>query len=193
MLALYVISAIVGGGLVLFSALGGLGHGHLDGDHDGSIGHEVNTGGVAGAAQDASDFWLPFTSLRFWTYLLGAFGVTGLVLTMFSGLWEPMVFGLSLGTGALMGLVASGVVRWLSKNETDASVGINDFMGAEARVLVATRADQPGKIRVQIKGDIIDLVAISDTGKDIEAGEDVFVLAFENDRARIARKEDLLN
>ncbi|MFN3683129.1 MAG: NfeD family protein [Fimbriimonadaceae bacterium] len=204
MLALYLVAAIVGGGLVLFSALGGLAHGGMD--TDGGVDADHDVGGadsgteLAPAAEHdagsdgapAAEFWIPFTSLRFWTYLAAVFGVTGLALTLFAKTGEPFTLMVSILTGLVMGLAASGIVHWLAKNESQSAITEQDFLGAEARVLVPVRGSLPGKVRLQVKGSTVDLVAVAENDREIEAGEEVLVVGFEGNNARVARKEDYL-
>lgn len=201
------VAAIIGGGLVLFSALGGLAHGGLeadggiDADHDVG-GADAETSGTelapaadhgAGAAgAPAAEFWIPFTSLRFWTYLCAVFGVTGLALTLFAKTGEPFTMVVSIVTGLLMGLAASGIVHWIAKNESQSAISEQDFLGAEAKVLVPVRGRLPGKVRLQVKGSTVDLVAVAENEREMEAGEEVLVVGFEGNNARVARKEDYL-
>ncbi len=192
---------------MLFSALGGMAHGGVDAD--GSVDADHDLGGAdadapgaelapatdhaAGADNaPAAEFWIPFTSLRFWTYLTAVFGVTGLVLTLFARTPEPFTVFVSIGTGLVMGLVASGIVRWLAKNESQSAITEQDLLGAEAKVLVTVRGSLPGKVRLQVKGSTLDLVAISEKDGEIAAGEEVLVVGFEGNNARVARKEDYL-
>lgn len=189
---------------MLFSALGGLSHGMdvdggVDADHDvGSLNADAGGTEIAPAADHApgadtapaAEFWIPFTSLRFWTYLTAVFGVTGIALTLFARTSEPFTLVVSAISGILMGLGASGLVRWLSKNESDSAISEQDLLGAEARVLVAVRGRLPGKVRLQAKGSTVDLVAISES--ELRPGEEVLVIGFEGNHARVARKKDYL-
>ncbi len=88
MLTVYLITAVVGGAFVLLSAFGGS---HDDFDHDADFdsdaGFESDAGLDADFGADAdhgelvhADVWLPFLSMRFWTYFLTFFGVTGMLL-----------------------------------------------------------------------------------------------------------------
>ncbi|MDI9639468.1 NfeD family protein [Kamptonema cortianum] len=197
MLTIYVITAIVGGGLILLSALGGLGHGDFDVSHDVDV--DVNTdfdhnfGADHSVTDAASDFWLPFLSLRFWTYGLGCFGIFGSFLT-FTGLAkEPLAAMVAGGVGFVGGTAAAWIMRWASKNETDSSVGERDLMGVAGKVLVRAGEGNPAKIRVEVKGDIIDLLAKSHDGSPIEKDEDVVVVGIEGNQAIIAKSNDFLN
>ena len=72
----------------------------IDVDADHSIADIVHAGGDA--AHDA--LWLPFFSLRFWTFSLASFGLTGTLLQLLIGvtavvLPASLVTGMAVGTG----------------------------------------------------------------------------------------------
>lgn len=191
---LYLVTAIVGGVLVVLSAFG---HGRDDGhlEHDGDVGHGFEASGDHGdAGHDVPhEVWLPFLSLRFWTYFSAAFGAIGLLLTQFSlaSHTAALLWALAGGVGAGLGVAYS--VRALRRSEASSAIREQDLLGAEARMLVGSRDSLPGKARLSIRGEDIDLVAISHTGSDIAVGETVYVLSIENNTARVARREEILD
>lgn len=198
MFAIYIVSAVVGGFLVLLSAIGGGEHG-ADGVHefdgggigDGELDHDF---GHHGSDHDGgAGTWIPFLSLRFWTYFLGAFGVTGLLLTKVANLPEPFSAWLSAGTGALCGLTIAYAMRLVQRAEADSSAKIDEMLGTEAKVLVPIHPNQPGKIRFTLKGETIELLALSndDDADQIGAGADVVIVAIEKDRARVVPRAAL--
>jgi len=208
MLTIYIVTAVIAGGLILLSALTGLGghadadvdhdvhvdHDHdfqVDGDHD----HDVHAGHDSIANHEVvktADSWLPFLSLRFWTYFFGAFGVSGGLLTFLKASVEPATMVMALGTGLLTGYIAFLATRWARRADLDSKIGQNDFVGASGRMIVATREGQYGKVRVEIRGEILDMLAVSDNGLDIEQGEDVFLVGAENGQARVVRQREIL-
>ncbi len=211
MLALYAFTLIVGGGLVLFSALGGaMGHGDVSaagdvphdlGGHDGP-GHSeaaMHNTDAQGPGHDlreglsgAGTLWLPFLSFRFWTYALATFGAIGLALTLLKAAAEPMAGLIAAGAGLGLGWVAAYAVQALSRPDSNSAAAQEDFLGALGRMTVATRAGAPGKVRTTVKGDVIDMVAQSEDGTDIAAGDEVLIVGFEGDRVRVARKDQFL-
>lgn len=209
MLSLYLVCAILGGVLVLFSAIAGLhGHGDVGGHSDlgghGDLGHHGDpwdhdpghVGGHAGPHEEnpATDSasWLPFTSLRFYVYLLAAFGIVGTVLTLTKMSAEPLTLGLSSGTGVLSGLLATFVVTWLRRADVSSAVRYEDFMGATGIVSVPIRVGSPGKLRSTIRGDVIDVIALPAGDEEILSGEEVVILDMEGHIARVARASDVL-
>jgi len=184
MIAAYIVSAILGGGLVLISAL--FGHGdhdgaqgdlHFDHDHDGHF---------------DTNLWIPFLSLRFWTYFLAVFGVCGLLLDNFTQTPEPSVALMSAGTGLVVGLAVAYLMRVARRMEADSSVRTEDFLGMTGTVTVAIRRGSMGKIRVNMKGDLIDLLAMPNEDEDLNIGEEAVIVTMENDRARVMSRTALL-
>jgi membrane protein implicated in regulation of membrane protease activity len=189
MLVLYAVMALVGGGLVLLSAFGGhdhhVGHGgslDLQADHDSHI-EVAHHGDVP-----ASDVWIAFLSLRFWTYFATITGLLGLLLTLFTELSPAVVAGTSFATGFLGGLLVALLIRFLQRAEGGANIGVEDLIGADARVLVAIRPGEEGKVRCQVKGETIDILAVFDGEHTIPAGSEVMVVSVEGSRARVEPK-----
>lgn len=200
MFLFYLAAAILGGGLILAAALGGLG-GHGDVDHSAEVSTDVSqdvgspegieTAKDVGAA--AGEFWLPFLSLRFWTYLLGGFGGFGVILSLANVGGEPLRIVSSAIVGLIAGLGAAYAARWMQTNETDSSVHSGDLLGVAAKVLVSSRNGEPAKVRMDVKGDLIDMLAVPLDGQSIEAGEEVVVVSVDGSRVTVAKAEDYLN
>jgi membrane protein implicated in regulation of membrane protease activity len=171
-------------------------HGELSVDHD--VSGEADHGGIdvhheLDAAFGAGDFWLAFVSLRFLTYFTGIFGIFGIVLTFLTGLGPTSVGLLSLVFALVLGYGGSLLTRYLKVEGETSGVTDGDYIGALGRSLVAIRGSQPGKVRVSIKGDTIDMIALSEGEKDIAMGEEIVVVGLEGDRVRVAPKADYLD
>lgn len=207
MLAAYIVAAIVGGGMIALSALAGLGlHADASGmhfDHPGEAGgglpsgdvdtsHDLSSGDHATDTGDGSaGLWLPFLSLRFWTYCIGTFGLVGTVLSLARVSLEPVTAIIAVASGLLMGTVAAGVVHYLTKAENSAAASQEEFLGAIARVTVPI-GELPGKVRTSIRGDIIDLVAQSHDGQAFTPGEEVMIIGYEGNKVQVARQSEFL-
>lgn len=212
----YIASAIVGMGLILLSALGGIfgghevgggdAHGDFSADHsmgDHSIAHAGGNWSQVGAkvfdkdlgkdVVGGSGIWIPFFSLRFWTYFTGGFGLVGSLLT-FAGQGSPSeVLTASVLSGLFVGLVAAWVWRALTKGQQDTSTKAADFIGVIGTQSVSARGHDPGKVRVMVRGELIDLLAISDNGDPILAGTEVVVVGMDGDKARVASTQTILD
>ncbi len=197
MLTIYLVCAIVAGGVVLAGALGGLAdhsaleHSGLDhhaGDHGNPSAHDSHL-----SHGTANDFWLPFFSMRFWTFGLASFGMLGLLLTLFRASAEPLTAIVAGSIGVVIGTIAALSVRVIGRSQIDSTANEVDMVGSLAKVLVAPRGDEPGKIRLTVKGDIIDMLAKSPTHGEFAVGEEVVVVGVEGSTAQISRTEDLLD
>lgn len=199
MLTLYIIATILGGGLVLLSAIGGIGSGHLDMDHHASfegdsdvdMGHDISHDGDT-VSTDHFDFWLPFMSLRFWTYTFAAFGVFGIFLTFTKFAPEPLAAMISAGAGLVIGTLAAYAMRWISKSSINSVVRESDFIGQEGKMSVSPRNGEPGKVRLEIKGETIDMLALPAEGFSVQQGEEVIVVGVDGTRVRVAKASDYL-
>ena len=199
MLTAYIVAMVVGGGLILLSAFAGLtGHAdapdadhdvHFDTDHE----HDLNeVHAQAHAHEGASESWLPFLSLRFWTYFFGGWGLCGFLLAMTRQTVEPVTVTFATCVGIAVGMLAFVATRLLRKSELDSKISSKDFLGASGRLVVAARPGQLGKARLEIKGEILDILVVSDNDQEIEAGEDVFVVGVDGSQARVTRQRELL-
>lgn len=188
MLGVYIAAAIIGGGLIAFSALAGIGsHADIGGD----LGHGTAGHDHSGHDQNSENTWIPLLSLRFWTYCIGAFGLLGLLLSLTKVAQEPFVLIISSCTGLTMGLLASLVVKFLSNKEATSSISEGDFTGVLAKVTVPIR-ELPGKVRATIKGELIDLTALGQDGQQFEQGEEVLIIELNGNNATVARQSDFM-
>jgi membrane protein implicated in regulation of membrane protease activity len=213
-LGLYLALAIVGGGLVLLAALGGVlgGHDaevsatdtdvHVDGpdlhmDHPGSVGdhspHELESllHHTAELPRDPA-VWLPFLTIRFWIYLAATFGLTGTALSLFRASQEPITLIASLLTGIFVALIGSYAWRVLNVSQVDASTKSKDFIGSTGRLSVGTRPGSLGRVRLYINGEWIDMTAISDIGSEIPEGEEVIVVSIEGSTVRVIPSREIV-
>lgn len=192
MLVLYAVMALVGGGLVLLSAFGGHDH-HVD--HGGSLDlqadHDAHIEVAHHGDVPASDVWVAFLSLRFWTYFATITGLLGLLLTLFTELSPTLVAGTSFTTGFLGGLLVALLIRYLQRAEGGSNIGVDDMIGADARVLVAIRPGEEGKVRCRVRGETIDMLAVFDGEHTIPAGSEVMIVSVEGSRARVEPKSQV--
>jgi hypothetical protein len=174
MFALYVTSLVIGGGLLLLSLLFGGDAGEASGLAEGGLeGVEVGEGAAEGSALGRA---LPLASLFFWTFFLAFFGLTGVLLsTLARGTGTLLTGGLSVGVGLGAGLIASRVLRALGRAEVDSVMRPTDVVGRLGRVVVPVGRTQPGKVRVELKGRTVELLAYGDTVVPLAPSHQVFV------------------
>jgi len=128
--------------------------------------------------------WLPFLSLRFWTFALAAFGASGSLLyvmgvTGLVGILTSIIMGATIGTGA------SWVFRQLQLTQVSGNVGMFDVQGKEATVLLPVGPEKMGKVRVLLDGHMVDLPAQTQADDIIARDEKALVVHVEDGVAHI--------
>lgn len=178
MLQIFLIALVVGAGLLLFSLFasgdgGGKpeidGHADLDADHD----HDHDGGLDAGALA-----WLPLASLRFWTFFLAFFGATGTALTFIEpdlGAW--VLLAIAVAMGYVCGAAAVSVFRYMRRSQTTSGLAVDDYIGETAVVRVSVARGKTGKVRLEIKGRTLDLLAETEEEAPFAAREPAMIYA----------------
>jgi len=171
-IVLYIATLVMALGVVAIQIFAG---------HDTGGGHEVH-----GADHDGeAGLGTFFASLRFWSFLLLAFGLVGTLLTLLhlAGPWVTLA--LALVSGAASGVFAVSVLRRLLTRSATSNVKSNDVIGKVGRVVVAVAAERRGKVRVEIRGSVIDYDASAD--EPLEEGESIIVDEVEGVEVHVTR------
>ena len=131
--------------------------------------HDTAAGADAGV-------YLPFLSMRFWTYAVGSFGLTGSVLV---ALDQPFLFHLplSLALGLGIGWSAAWAFHALQRNVVDSSSHAHQLRGAEGVVLLPIGPEKTGKVRLEVKEQDIDLSATCREPRTLQPGERILVVS----------------
>lgn len=182
MLSIYVVLSIVGGGLLLLSMVSG---GHEAGGHE--LSHADHDTDAAASIIGV------VASLRFWTYFCAFFGVAGLLLTLLAGLGPGLALGLSAFMGLSAGVLIATFTRALNRSQSTSTVGQAELAGRSGEVLVEIAPGQAGKVRLDLGGELLDLVAVADATLRLPAGTRVVVLSFEGERALVTPEAALLD
>jgi hypothetical protein len=176
------------------------GHDHeLAHDHDHDAGHDAGhaeeallahghvAGAGAGAGGTTDALWLPFFSMRFWTFFLAFFGLTGTVLSglQLAGSIPTLMLALLVGGGT--GTTAAYAIRRLRGQTIGLVEGMQDFVGRDGVALLPVSRERPGKIRIQSAGRDIELLAYAVDGKAIEAHQPVLVIGPREDGVEVCR------
>jgi hypothetical protein len=158
-------------------------HADADFDAEADVGADAD-GDADGHTDVGSTVWLPFLSLRFWTFALAFFGLTGSVMTGLSLLHSQFaILPLSIGMGLAAGTGVAYAMRRLSRQEVTSLVSRRDYSGMTARVLLPVSREQRGKIRLEVKGQLIDLPATTDEEAVFGRHDEVFVVEVEEHEA----------
>jgi len=213
MLSLY-LACLAFGGIFLGASvlMGGGGHGDHDagggghGDHDAGGGHDHDAahgaagghghGHAHGQESGGGGPWLAFLSLRFWTFALATFGLTGTLLTLGGFLPSAaLVAGVSGTVGVGTGFAVATAFNRLRSYAPSSSVELRDYVGQSGKVLLPVAKGQLGKVRVEIRDRTIDLPAVTDDAEgDFARGDEVLVLGIKGNHAVVTtvpeRKRD---
>lgn len=191
----FYIGALVFGGVLLMSSI--LLGGHDDADVDGvdfdkdldfDGGDDFDGDKDIDLDGDIGIFWI-FRSLRFWTFFLAFFGLTGVIFEAFGLAGEMVTLALSIGMGALVGVSGAAAIRKLMNDQTADAAHDGDYIGKSAKVVVPVQPGGVGKVRVEIKGRQVDVLATTD-GEAITSEDEVLIVEMEGTRAKVARVDD---
>ena len=198
MLPIYIGSLALGGVLIVASIV--LGDTDTDAGLDADASLDVNPDldiGLEGdqdailVLKDPADaivdagIWLPFFSLRFWTFALASFGASGALLSVL-GVGGFLAAGVSIGIGGVIGTGAAWIFRQLQLVEPTGNVGLLDLSGTEATVLLTVGPEKVGKIRLLLDEQYIDLPARTQGNTVINRDEKALILKTEQGIALIA-------
>jgi len=202
MLTWYLIALIVGGSLVAVSLIFGGDHDYdvdadVDADFDADADADADADGGHDAAHGVSGFdalhgWLPIASMRFWTFFLAFFGLTGTVLSagkLLGGIATAVVAGV---IGYICGASITSAVRKLHKQVVDSTLGEADYVGATAKVSLPVSKDRTGKIRMNIKGRVVTLMAETEEEEELGLNQPVMVYAIKDDGTAVVSRTDQL-
>lgn len=145
MLAAYIFSLAVGGGLLALSLFGDF----LDGDADIDVDAGIDLDGDLDAVSDGAEV-AKLLSLRALVYALFGFGGAGLVLHLIwagaqPGLTALIAGGMGVGSGALV----STVFGYLKRTEAGAIRGERSLVGLSGRVVMAIADSDTGTVRIR--------------------------------------------
>jgi membrane protein implicated in regulation of membrane protease activity len=160
------------------------GHGHADVSSD--VDHDVDPHHPDGHGEVDPGFLPIFLSLRFWIFGSLAFGMVGSLLH-FGGLASSLptlVVASVMGMGS--GVLASWIFRTLNRAQVTSGAGENDAVGHVGKVLIRVPTVGHGKVRIQLKGQTLDLLATTDE-TELAPGEQVLIEEMRDGRAHVSK------
>lgn len=185
----YLFSLALGGVLILASIFLGDSHGadtHVDGHLD--VHTDIHVGDHAEGGDHDGDGWLPFVSLRFWTFALASFGLTGTLLHLlsihpFASLAVSLVAGLGIGFGV------ATLFRYLKRGAATATTPARDLRGMDGLVLLSIGPGKIGKIRLRVDGQDVDLPANTRESTPLQTGTPALVVDVQDGVAEVVPME----
>ena len=203
--SIYLGSLILGGLLIGASIVFGGDSGFdsdmdVDADFEGDM--DLSIAGVADGNGDIlhidaeAGAWLPFLSMRFWTFGLASFGLTGCLLSLSTSAgWASIANVVSLGVSVSVGFVVGWVTSWafqkLKTERVTGEVGLQQLKGSEATVLLSVNSEKKGKIRTLVSGQTVDLLACSLDDGPLERGSKVLIVEIQDGIAMVTRMRQL--
>ncbi len=155
----------------------------LLGGKDAHVGHHADSAPGFG--------WAPIGSLRFWVFLCTFGGGAGYALTLLGSSELEAGIG-ALATGWVAGTLAVGIIRKLTSTSTSSGLVSGDLVGATGTLLLPAAANNPGKVRVEIKGRTEDFVAyLVEDEPALAAGASVLIVAERGAGALLVGKHEL--
>jgi len=168
---LYLIAIVLGGGSLLVQMFAG-------GDH-GDPGHGLDHG-------DASHPDGPgILSTRSLVYALFTFGFVGGLLHIPRVVEPRTALAVAIVSAVAAGAAVGYVFQSLGHAGASGAAGLDEVRGRRARVLVACARGRRGKVRVQLKGHQVDVLATTDE-EQIAEGADVVIVDVREGVAHVA-------
>lgn len=181
MLTIYYFCLILGGIFIALSALSG-----IDGvefDHHFDCDLEIN---------QSRRLWLPFFNLKFWTFGIGFFGLTGVLLSRIQPPLLPMSINIiSLIIGLLCGTVISLIMRSLGNRQVNSLIRSDDLVGVIGIVEIPFDQNSKGKVKLTVKNSDIYLMAYTQENRPFEKGEAVLVVGMENNKLWVVASDQM--
>jgi len=178
---LYLGSLLVGGVVVVLSALGGLGGAdiHVDAGVHADVGADVHFSGDADVHADGGVNVLSFLKIRRLFFFAFFFGLTGLLAGLTMG--STGTLSTALGTGLACAWLGDWIISRLAVSVASSSLEPEDYVGLEARVTVPIGSGGRGKIAGVLKGHHVEFLArASREGQEFAPGSQVLVLSMED-------------
>jgi hypothetical protein len=151
---------------------------HVDLDTHADAGH--------GTHGDLGGFFGVLGSMRFWTFFAAFFGLTGLVLDGLDLANQFAALGLAIGVGFVTGWTAVTLIRHLSANDTGVAANVGDYVGKTGEMLISAGPGRIGKVRIELKGTTVDVLAEADE-ELISRGEEALILEMRGDKAVVVK------
>lgn len=195
MLELYLVTFTFGSVLIAASVLlGGSGE-DLDKDLDLAPDADADADGfdidkdlpALGGTQDLAEHagaWLPFLSLRFWTFGAASFGATGLLLEL-AGTGSMVSAPVAVASGSVIGTVAAWFFQRLKRDRVSGDTSLKRFVGEQATVVLAIRPDRAGTIRIETAAGDLVVPARTRDKHDLASGSAVLIAAFDGRTADV--------
>lgn len=179
----YLFALVVSLGLFLLQAVMGGGDGDAGADHGADADADAEHGD---AGADHGALALLF-STRFWTFFALGFGLSGSLLHYLDLAGAVLTAVVASGSGIAAGLTSVLAYRAIKRSEISSMTGISEAVGRTGRVLISVGPTKKGQIRVELKGQSVDLLAMAEE-EELARGEAILIESIEGNVARVSRR-----
>ena len=205
--AAYWVCLILGGGLLLISVLGGVGHSDMDVDaHAGLDFHhgDLDAAGApadtdvhmetlhpeAGHAHDggASTALSTWVSVRFLVFFLAIFGAVGVILTYMTSTGMASTLAVSAAAGLVLGQAVHHLFRIIRNTSGSGTTQPQDYVNKLARVTIPIIPPDMGEVALQVRGGERFVPAVAH--EKFETGAEVVVVTYRAGVAQVVSRRE---
>ncbi len=130
------------------------------------------------------------TSFKFWTVGGFFFGLTGLSLGWVQPNWpSQLIFIIALIMGIVLGGTLAMALRHLARRHADSLIRTEDFAGRVGIVELPFDSKSKGKVRLELRGSVLHMIALTDDTKQFVPGDKVLVVNVEHNRLWVVSDE----
>jgi hypothetical protein len=219
LIGVYWACLIIGGGMLLFSVLGGLGHGGVDTDVHGGLDFHTDVGhsdigtdaGAAGGGFHADAGHVDsghanvghahgghagvglstWFSIRFVVFFLAFFGAVGVVLTYVARATTPISFGVALAGGLIVGQSVHQLFRALRRSAGNSTPQPQDYVNRLGRVTIGINGPATGEVLLQVRGGERYVPAVARSAdRRFAIGDEVVVVAYRSGVAEVVSRPE---
>jgi hypothetical protein len=183
MATIFLISLIVGGGLLAVSMFAG------DADMDTDLDLDVDLdAGLDGDFDGGDPHGFRLLSLRAVSYFLFGAGAAGTAMLYLSDSSVLVATGVALVVGLALAFLVDGVFRYLKRTESGGTTPESKYVGLSARVTIPFRPGGSGKVLVTRGSRTQELVArpYDPDATAVEEWTDVLIVAMDQGQALVA-------
>ncbi|MEC8277252.1 MAG: NfeD family protein [Myxococcota bacterium] len=201
MLPFYIGAFLLGGILIMASIVLGGGNDDFDKDisldkdfdfnADADFDADIEADGAIDADLSAAtgdldgEGWLPFLSMRFWTFALACFGMSGTFMNAL-GTSDLISAPISAVTGIGLGWMIAYAFHRLKTDTVSSNTSTTSLVNQEGKALLPISKEQRGKVRLSLGTEILDLEAITNDPMPIERGEKIIIVSVKGGTAVIS-------
>ncbi len=204
--SVYWVCLIVGGGLLIISALGGAqGHAeasgefHVDTDVHADVGHadvdspDAAHGDFGHSHTGHHHAGSPATwfSIRFVVFFVAVFGLVGVVFTHLTKVPTGAVLGSAAVSGLVVGQGVHQLLRKLQRSSGDSTPQPEDYVNKLGRVTIRIEPPQKGEVAVPIgQGERFVPAVSRRADRKFKVSEQVYIVAYGGGIAEVVSREE---